>query len=49
MRSMKWQLGILDTISAFAYRHRNTEKNLTVLQSAAAFLLLHLLPSISCQ
>ena len=28
MRSMKWQLGILGTISAFAYRHKETEKNL---------------------
>ena len=28
MRSMLWQLGILGTISAFAYRHRETEKNL---------------------
>ena len=28
MRSVQWQLGILGTISAFAYRHRETEKNL---------------------
>ena len=28
MRSMQWQLGILGTISAFAYRHRETEKTL---------------------
>ena len=28
MRSMYWQLGILGTISAFAYRHRETKKNL---------------------
>ena len=28
MRSMQWQLGILGTISAFAYRHRETKKNL---------------------
>ena len=28
MRSMYLQLGILGTISAFAYRHRETEKNL---------------------
>ena len=28
MRSMYWQLGMLGTISAFAYRHRETEKNL---------------------
>jgi len=28
MRSMLWQLGILGTISAFAYRHRETKKNL---------------------
>jgi len=28
MRSMWWQLGILGTISAFAYRHRETKKNL---------------------
>jgi len=28
MRSVKWQLGILGTISAFAYRHRETKKNL---------------------
>ena len=28
MRSMQWQLGMLGTISAFAYRHRETEKNL---------------------
>ena len=28
MRSMQWQLGILGAISAFAYRHRETEKNL---------------------
>ena len=26
MRSMYWQLGILGTISAFAYRHRETKK-----------------------
>jgi len=28
MRSMKWQIGILGTISAFAYRHRETKKSL---------------------
>ena len=28
MRSMQWQLGILGTISAFAYRHRETKENL---------------------
>ena len=28
MRSMQWQLGILGTISAFAYRHRETKTNL---------------------
>jgi len=28
MRSMSWQLGMLGTISAFAYRHRETKKNL---------------------
>ena len=28
MRSMQWQLGILGTISAFAYRHKETKKNL---------------------
>ena len=28
MRSMQWQLGILGTISAFAYRHRENKKNL---------------------
>ena len=28
MRSMQWQFGILGNISAFAYRHRETEKNL---------------------
>jgi len=28
MRSMQWQLGVLGTISAFAYRHRETKKNL---------------------
>ena len=28
MRSMKWQLGISGTISAFAYRHKETKKNL---------------------
>ena len=28
MRSMQWQLGILGTISAFAFRHRETKKNL---------------------
>ena len=28
MRSMQWQLGILGTILAFAYRHRETKKNL---------------------
>ena len=28
MRSMQWQLGFLGTISAFAYRHRETKKNL---------------------
>ena len=26
MRSMQWQLGMLGTISAFAYRHRETKK-----------------------
>ena len=25
-RSMQWQLGVLGTITAFAYRHRETEK-----------------------
>ena len=28
MRSMWWQLGVLGTISAFAFRHRKTKKNL---------------------
>jgi len=28
MRSMQWQLGVLGTISAFAYRKRKTKKNL---------------------
>ena len=28
MRSMQWQLGMLGTVSAFAFRHRETEKNL---------------------
>jgi len=28
MRSMWWQLGILGTISAFAFRHRETTRNL---------------------
>ena len=28
MRSMLWQLGIFGTISAFAFRHRETKKNL---------------------
>ena len=28
MTSMQWQLGILGTISAFAYRHRETKKKL---------------------
>ena len=28
MRSMQWQLGNLGIISAFAYRHRETKKNL---------------------
>ena len=29
MRSMQWQLGMLGTVSAFAYRHREPEKNLS--------------------
>jgi len=28
MRSMQWQLGIMGTISAFAYRHREKKKKL---------------------
>jgi len=28
MRSMEWQLGMLGTISAFAFRHRETKKTL---------------------
>ena len=28
MRSMQWQLGILGTVSAFVFRHRETKKNL---------------------
>ena len=28
MRSMQYQLGVLGTISAFAYRHKETKKNL---------------------
>ena len=28
MRNMQWQLGTLGTISAFAFRHRETKKNL---------------------
>ena len=28
MRSMQWQLGILGTVSAFAFRHMETKKNL---------------------
>ena len=34
MRSMQWQLGILGTISAFAYRHRETKKPTAVKWSA---------------
>jgi len=30
MRSMYWQLGILGTISAFAFRHRETKKKTCV-------------------
>ena len=26
MRSMQWQLGVLGTISAFAFRHRETKR-----------------------
>jgi hypothetical protein len=29
MRSMSWQLRIMGTISAFAYRHKETKKNLS--------------------
>jgi len=28
MRSMQWQLGVLGTITAFAYKHRETKKKL---------------------
>jgi len=28
MRSMYWQLGMLGTVSAFAFGHRETKKNL---------------------
>ena len=28
MRSMQWQLGMLGTVSAIVFRHRETEKNL---------------------
>jgi len=28
MRSMQWQLGILGTISEFAFRHRETKKKM---------------------
>jgi len=28
MRSMQWQLGMVGTILTFAYRHRETKKNL---------------------
>ena len=28
MRSMYWQLGVLGTISAFAFRHRENKENL---------------------
>ena len=28
MRSIQWQLGMLGTVSAFAFRHRETKKNL---------------------
>jgi hypothetical protein len=28
MRSMQWQIVVLETISAFAFRHRETKKNL---------------------
>ena len=28
MRSMQWQLGMLGTVSAFAFRHRESKKNL---------------------
>jgi len=28
MRSMQWQLGVFGTIWAFAYRQRETKKNL---------------------
>ena len=31
MRSTQWQLGILGTISAFAYRHRETKNELYAL------------------
>ena len=28
MRSMQWQFGVLGTVSAFAYGHRETKKHL---------------------
>jgi len=51
MRGMKWQLGVLGTISAFAFRHRETKKNLcrggrfsimiTYVNSSLPFLITH--------
>ena len=40
MRSMQWQLGILGTISAFAYRHRETEKNCVEMAGRRTFRIL---------
>ena len=51
MRSMWWQLGMLGTVSAFAYRHRETKKNLKTKKNlcASCWLLLRIITyTLSC-
>jgi len=40
MRSMQWQLGILGTFSAFAFRHRETKKTCVEVAGRRTFRIL---------
>ena len=47
MRSMQWQLGMMGTISAFAFRHRKTKKNLC--RGGRKFYKSHSLPAVGLE
>jgi hypothetical protein len=48
MKSMYWQLGILGTISEFAFRHRSTKKNLCRALYKKEWVILNISINVIC-